>query len=357
MDEYQRQLSYLQVPTPYQEPLDPWLFDAPSCGSPTSTSSTIPSEGALTPAVTASLPAYHILEQPLLACHTASTSYPVPRNRGDNDWQQHYLETGTWNPQQCLPSHPSTGGYVVLPSSIGASTSSSFSFPTTMHQIVDSDAVKAEDNNDDLESLDENDSDSEVSDYNEDNSSPGRYARSTPKNRSTPGVHKLGKWQTALGSYDSQEARHYVCHFSGTSESKGRICHQRFQRPEHLRRHQNSVHSGKKPFGCQIPGCRTKFNRGDNLREHYWTHLQRGGRKGKNDKYSFQELRAMLGPKDKKLVRRLKEKLIKYRSEQKATQHRKNVQQTIDLHGNCSDGTPGNGVIPTGPLPPIMARL
>ncbi|CAN9470822.1 unnamed protein product [Alternaria alternata] len=42
---------------------------------------------------------------------------------------------------------------------------------------------------------------------------------------------------------------------------------------------------------------------------HYWTHLQRGGRNGKNDKMSLPELKAFLGPKEKLLVKRLKMKL------------------------------------------------
>jgi hypothetical protein len=51
-----------------------------------------------------------------------------------------------------------------------------------------------------------------------------------------------------------------------------------------------------------------RFSRGDNLRDHYWTHLSRGGRAGVNKKMTLEELKVILGPKEKKLIRRLREK-------------------------------------------------
>jgi hypothetical protein len=55
--------------------------------------------------------------------------------------------------------------------------------------------------------------------------------------------------------------------------------------------------------------CPRLFSRGDNLRDHYWTHVNRGGRAGKNIKMSLTELKTILGPKEKLLVKRLKMKL------------------------------------------------
>ena len=53
------------------------------------------------------------------------------------------------------------------------------------------------------------------------------------------------------------------------------------------------------------------------MRDHYWTHLDRGGRKGKNTKYSFVELKELLGPKEKKLIRRLRQKQKQHEEKEK----------------------------------------
>ncbi|KAI0462747.1 hypothetical protein LJB42_003548 [Komagataella kurtzmanii] len=45
------------------------------------------------------------------------------------------------------------------------------------------------------------------------------------------------------------------------------VCHARFQRPEHVKRHMRS-HSSEKPFVCPEEGCGTRFNRKDNLKAH-----------------------------------------------------------------------------------------
>jgi hypothetical protein len=72
-----------------------------------------------------------------------------------------------------------------------------------------------------------------------------------------------------------------------------------------------------RPWKCKVPGCIRPFSRGDNLRDHYFTHIERGGRVGKNRKMEFHELKALLGPKERKLSRKLKLKLLKYQMEQK----------------------------------------
>ncbi|CDK27426.1 unnamed protein product [Kuraishia capsulata CBS 1993] len=45
------------------------------------------------------------------------------------------------------------------------------------------------------------------------------------------------------------------------------ICHNKFQRPEHVKRHMRS-HSSEKPYECPLDECGKKFNRKDNLKQH-----------------------------------------------------------------------------------------
>ena len=53
------------------------------------------------------------------------------------------------------------------------------------------------------------------------------------------------------------------------------------------------------------------------MRDHYWTHLDRGGRQGKNRKFAFAELKKLLGPKEKKLIRRLRQKQRQHEEREK----------------------------------------
>jgi hypothetical protein len=53
------------------------------------------------------------------------------------------------------------------------------------------------------------------------------------------------------------------------------------------------------------------------LRDHYWIHLDRSGRKGKNRKFTFAELKELLGPKEKKLIRRLRQKQRQHEEKEK----------------------------------------
>lgn len=48
------------------------------------------------------------------------------------------------------------------------------------------------------------------------------------------------------------------------------LCHRRFRRQEHLKRHYRSLHTQEKPFECT--DCGKKFSRSDNLAQHARTH-------------------------------------------------------------------------------------
>jgi len=48
------------------------------------------------------------------------------------------------------------------------------------------------------------------------------------------------------------------------------LCHRRFRRQEHLKRHYRSLHTHEKPFECHE--CGKKFSRSDNLAQHARTH-------------------------------------------------------------------------------------
>jgi hypothetical protein len=70
----------------------------------------------------------------------------------------------------------------------------------------------------------------------------------------------------------NQQKKKFRCKFI---DNAGKPCHRPFQREEHLKRHK-AIHSGEKPFKCVLPSeykCDKFFNRRDNLRDHYWTHL------------------------------------------------------------------------------------
>ncbi|KAF8419342.1 hypothetical protein EV426DRAFT_553606, partial [Tirmania nivea] len=44
-----------------------------------------------------------------------------------------------------------------------------------------------------------------------------------------------------------------------------------FRRQEHLRRHEK-IHTGEKPYTCDVTVCRRRFSRSDNLKEHLQRH-------------------------------------------------------------------------------------
>ncbi|KAH8105465.1 hypothetical protein BXZ70DRAFT_920981 [Cristinia sonorae] len=51
-------------------------------------------------------------------------------------------------------------------------------------------------------------------------------------------------------------------------------CDKRFNRPSSLNIHVNT-HTGAKPFQCEYPGCKRKFNVNSNMRRHWRNHMSR----------------------------------------------------------------------------------
>lgn len=315
--------------------LDSWLMDMPGTASPESSRlSMSPTQGIVTPPSDGfysppypeqlQLPAYQLLEQPqpLRSC---STSHPNWVNSGDN-WERTYAENDLWSTQPFVaqPWVPNTyDGYAPPNLHLSHAQASNSSLPsftyTAQSQFLLPEAVQTrpatvspagEDNNEDEGSSDEeSDWDEEASDYSQSDSSA---SKAKPKTRA-PGA-RVDRWIIPTNGIQQSETRGYVCNIPG--------CTTAFVRPEHLRRHIRSKHNDVKDYHCVVPECNTFFSRGDNLRDHYWTHLQRGGRNGKNRKFTLAELKVVLGPKEKKLVKRLREKLRQHHEKEKLKKQR-----------------------------------
>ena len=90
----------------------------------------------------------------------------------------------------------------------------------------------------------------------------------------------------------NQQKKKFRCKFV---DNAGKPCHAPFQREEHLKRHK-AIHSGEKPFKCILPAaykCDKYFNRRDNLRDHYKTHLSMT-KSGRNPRVKFEDLYELL---------------------------------------------------------------
>jgi hypothetical protein len=157
---------------------------------------------------------------------------------------------------------------------------------------------------------------SDDSNYGGDSSTCVGPHSSKSKYKDTTFVLKLGKWSNANDPFTHVEPRPYVCDLPDKKNPYDRMCYERFLRPEHLRRHRKTVHGNARPYICGVPQCAGAFSRGDNLRDHYWTHLSRGGRVGHNEKMSLEELKIILGPREKKLIKKLKRRLAEQRCKQ-----------------------------------------
>jgi hypothetical protein len=307
---------------------DPSLLEGHSCGSPLSTSSSIShNESVPTPPYTG-LPMYSAVEHPFhrvrnTSTHTSWNDEPEPM------WHSTYAEPHPWGGQKyVLPCHsgpsyeqlPLQPTHTYLPPVGGSSAPLFLGFneappPYPWVQTMDSAPFAQENaNNTVAHSSGGSDSESDDSDYDDDSSQ--KSSRSTSKgSHANASVLKLGPWMTPDHSYaNTPEQRHYHCPMIEVSGIHP--CNKKFVRPEHLRRHVKTVHGSLQPYRCKVPDCDRAFSRGDNLRDHYWTHLSRGGRAGKNRKMEFLELKAILGPKERKLARRLKTRLNKQREKQ-----------------------------------------
>mgnify|MGYP003624103252 CR=1 FL=1 len=237
-----------------------------------------------------------------------------PEQAWHRQYNEGYVQPGPymWNGSmyECAPLPPVE--YYAPPYMTGGSSSSAPTAETQRATRPPPNSAPAR--SDAAESCSGSESDSDDSDYDDDDSS---YSQSRAKSASKTkdplfaSMLKLGRWSVGDPFAQALEERRYHCHLIDEKHPERRPCNKRFQRPEHLRRHLKTVHGHQQPYQCKVPLCNRPFSRGDNLRDHYWTHLARGGRAGKNEKMTFLELKAILGPKERKLAKKLKQKLIK----------------------------------------------
>ncbi|KAF1914712.1 hypothetical protein BDU57DRAFT_519864 [Ampelomyces quisqualis] len=302
---------------------NPWLMEVPPYDSPLSrTSSLSGSEHYSTPPPYMETPMYPATNQALQPC----AAYLM------RDTNYDHSQELAWE------SQPGVGGSVLLQppcaqSSVSMWHEGSYGGPSlppmeyyaqpfmsdTASTLVQSVAhlrlhhqtSTANGGSDAEDILSESDSEDEDSEY--DDSSSCQSSRTT-----SAAVLRLGKWGHGSDCFSQPPQRHYVCPRPAKTGILDDRCKQSFARPEHLRRHMRTVHSDLRPYACKVPRCDKAFSRGDNLRDHYWTHIQRGGRAGKNEKMSFDKLKDILGPREKKLTRKLRQRLFKTRMRMRA---------------------------------------
>ncbi|CAE7030242.1 hypothetical protein P3342_006243 [Pyrenophora teres f. teres] len=309
---------------------DPWVLEGPPCGSPLSTASSIGhSECVPTPpydSVAMYEPHFQDISDPSVG-HTPWKSEP------EQLWRPNYAEPNAWcSPSYVLPYHTNPAqdqlpvqpmhSYMPLPrnSAYDSYVAHADGFATPYEPTVTGRAdsmpfkfrgadFKAEPASN-RECDNQSDSDSDDSD-NDDSASQKSSASTAKDTRAARNVMNLGKWaNNVIDLYNNTtQQRLYECPMHAPGQSKAVPCERSFIRPEHLRRHVKTVHSKERLYMCKVPDCQRPFSRGDNLREHYWTHVERGGRGGKNRKMGLLELKAILGPKEKQLTKRLKRKL------------------------------------------------
>lgn len=320
---------YAQMPASTTDDLAfaPWLFEVPHYEAPLSRASSHSGSGyVLTPPSLMDFdqtPMYSMEGRPTPvsidymardASYSNDQGFSWPQHtleyRGDLSQQPIYIPTSPWPsaghaapplPPMVLhnPSAPNYGSYRVRKSMLSTTRRPLFPDNSTNGSVSDSEDSDYDDN---------------CSSYSQRNQ-PGLKS-SNKSDSNAASVLKFGKWSFA-DPFTQPPQRIYVCPLQAKSGPTGTRCDQRFVRPEHLRRHMKTVHGKDCPYLCKVPGCGKSFSRGDNLRDHYWTHIERGGRIGKNKKMSFEELKEILGPKEKKLIRKLKEKLLKLRVKQR----------------------------------------
>jgi hypothetical protein len=166
-----------------------------------------------------------------------------------------------------------------------------------------------------------NDFDSDDSESDDSDSNAGQDKGSCSNSASQCKSGQVMEWSM------QPPARPLICSWP----DKDGPCPKQFARPEHLKRHINTVHEDHLDHLCNIPKCNKAFSRRDNLRDHYWTHVERGGRIGKNDKMSLGTLIKILGPKEEKLFKKLEKRLAEEKMKQKEQQTRQKPQHRLKL--------------------------
>jgi hypothetical protein len=296
-------------------PFSSWVFQVSPSSSPLSRSSSLSSSEYV------STPLPYIEQSPMY--DMMNHQQPLPAgyivNSPEITWQPHLIEGSMsselsvsqsvpmWNTNDSgQPSLPPMDYYIQRSASLAATSATQLQ--TTLHSS--SARLAATDAESGIAS---SDSGSDEDDDDENTSSYSNRQRGTSEydNVLTAGFLKLGKWSMTNDPFSQPPPRNFICPQFSLPDAQGLICGGAFVRPEHLRRHIKSVHSPLRPFHCKVPRCQKPFSRGDNMKDHYWTHIERGGRAGKNKKMSMPELFAILGPKEKSLKRKLKLKFAR----------------------------------------------
>ncbi|RYN85789.1 hypothetical protein AA0119_g13117 [Alternaria tenuissima] len=314
----------LNIPT---DAFHPWMLEGPPYGSPLSTCSSIGhTEGVCTPSY-ADMPTCSAVNLPVFEHVQSPPNSDAWSDEREPRWKLSNPGVPIWGPRQ--PSLPYQGrsacdqellqripDYIVQSGPSSAPDSISYQAPVSSSAagLVDSAPFQQDLAISPDVSEKDSDSESDSSDCENDSSFHGFSDSSTRQRGAKSRVMKLGRWgRIAYPFYTTIEPRHYRCSLADKKNPQN-LCAKKFQRPEHLRRHVTTVHGNGKCHLCKV--CPRPFSRRDNLREHYWTHLKRGGRAGKNTRMSLPELKAILGPKEKQLVKRLRRKLHNHQTRQ-----------------------------------------
>ena len=124
-------------------------------------------------------------------------------------------------------------------------------------------------------------------------------------------------------SMQSTESSVLMCHLTKREGKSNRVCGKLFRRKEHLTRHMKtaSVHNERGYGPCAVFGCGKSSSCRDNLQDHYWTHLHKNGRSGRNKKLSLEELRNILCPDEETLYLRLAQRLRDHQNREKKSSH------------------------------------
>lgn len=305
--------------------MDALALEAPPCGSPMSTTSSLSHpESVPTPPFTG-LSMYDTLEPAFHHVRDTPANYPACPNDPEPLWQSNYPDPATWDsrafvmPCQSIPNYgqhslqmaPSfpTQAQVSAPTP-HAIYNTSPQYPTV--QTINSEDLKegssgsTEDDSDELTDWDSDDSDSDDSpndNWSTVGTTGGRLKRG--------GFFRVEGWsRPSCNSPVRSEMGKFTCPHS--IKPRNTPCPVRFGRPEHLRRHIKTVHGiGQgKLHVCKVPKCHRPFPRSDNLRQHYFIHLKKPKRKSNNPKLTWPEMKEILNSKkDRSLRRWLKMKL------------------------------------------------